>query len=111
MMMMMITLSFDNNKKTTFSGGIDQSEPGFWRIIKSNDGTETIEATHQVLPEYMFFYDTEKTILWKGTLDMKNKKIVNGQVITNKKRFGLFSYEKELAKFEGSLIEPGGISN
>ena len=102
-------ISFENNKKTIFSGGIDQTEPGFWRIIKKEDGTEIIEATHMVLPEYMFFYDTEKTILWKGTLDMKSKRIINGQVITNKKRFGLFSYEKELAKFEGNLIEPGGI--
>lgn len=38
---------------------------------------------------------------------MKSKRIVNGQVITNKKRFGLFSYEKELAKFEARIIEPG----
>ena len=100
-------LSFNNNKQTTFSGGIDQYEPGFWRTSKREDGTEIVEATHNVLPEYMFFFDTEKSILWKGTLDMKSKRIVNGQVITNKKRFGLFPYEQELAKFEGTLIEPG----
>ena len=38
---------------------------------------------------------------------MKSKRIINGQVTTNKKRFGLFAYEQELAKFEANLIEPG----
>jgi hypothetical protein len=37
----------------SYSGGIDQSEPGFWRVTESESGTVTVEATHQVLPEYM----------------------------------------------------------
>lgn len=40
---------------------------------------------------------------------MESKRIINGLVTTNSKRFGLFSYEKILANFEANLIEPGGI--
>ena len=46
-------LSFTSGNQCSYSGGIDQSEPGFWRVTESESGTVTVEATHQVLPEYM----------------------------------------------------------
>lgn len=46
-------ISFDKGNQCSYSGGIDQSEPGFYRIVSTEDGREIIEATHQVLPEYM----------------------------------------------------------
>lgn len=38
---------------------------------------------------------------------MTNKKIVEGEVTTNKKRFGLFPYVETLATFEAELLAPG----
>ena len=38
---------------------------------------------------------------------MASKKIVDGEVITNKKRFGLFPYTETLATFEAELLIPG----
>lgn len=38
---------------------------------------------------------------------MNSKKIVDGEVITNKKRFGLFPYTETLATFEAELLIPG----
>ena len=46
-------LSFDEGYQCSYSGGIDQSEPGFWRVLTSESGVSTLESTHQVLPEYM----------------------------------------------------------
>lgn len=61
-----------------------------------------------VLPEYMLFFDLwEPSILWRGRLDTTNSKIVDGEVITNKKRFGLFPYTETLATFEAELLAPG----
>ena len=56
----------------------------------------------------MLFFDLwEPSILWRGRLDMTTKKIVDGEVITNKKRFGLFPYTETLATFEAELLLPG----
>jgi hypothetical protein len=61
-----------------------------------------------VLPEYMLFFDLwEPSILWRGRLDVANNKIVEGEVTTNKKRFGLFPYTETLATFEAELLAPG----
>lgn len=38
---------------------------------------------------------------------MASDKIVDGEVITNKKRFGLFPYTETLATFEAQLLMPG----
>ena len=96
------------NNEAIFSRGIESSAPGFWRVVKLQDGKENVEVTHPVLPEYMYFFDLwEKTLLWRGELDMKNERIVNGQVIANKKRFGLFPYTETVATFEAELLAPG----
>lgn len=56
----------------------------------------------------MLFFDLwEPSILWRGRLDMACNKIVDGEVITNKKRFGLFPYTETLATFEADLLMPG----
>jgi hypothetical protein len=56
----------------------------------------------------MLFFDLwEPSILWRGRLDVENSKIVDGEVITNKKRFGLFPYTETLATFEAELLIPG----
>ena len=95
------------NNEAIFSRGIESSAPGFWRVT-NQDGKEVVEVTHPVLPEYMYFFDLwEKTLLWRGQLDMKNERIVNGQVIANKRRFGLFPYTETLATFEAELLAPG----
>ena len=95
------------NSEAIFSRGIESSAPGFWRVVKQ-DGKENVEVTHPVLPEYMYFFDLwEKNLLWRGELDMNNARIVNGQVLANKKRFGLFPYTETVATFEADLLEPG----
>ena len=56
----------------------------------------------------MLFFDLwEPSILWRGRLDAASEKIVEGEVITNKKRFGLFPYTETLATFEADLLAPG----
>jgi hypothetical protein len=45
----------------------------------------------------MLFFDLwEASILWRGKLDPFNNKITDGEVITNKKRFGIFPYTEVL---------------
>jgi hypothetical protein len=56
----------------------------------------------------MLFFDLwEPTILWRGRLDVASSRIVEGEVTTNKKRFGLFPYTETLATFEAELLAPG----
>jgi hypothetical protein len=56
-----------------------------------------IHTSLSVLPEYMLFFDLwEASILWRGKLDPFNNKITDGEVITNKKRFGIFPYTEVL---------------
>ena len=56
----------------------------------------------------MLFFDIwEKNILWRGQLSSDGSRIVNGEVITNKKKFGLFPYTEILATFEADLLTPG----
>ena len=46
----------------------------------------------------MFFFDLdEPTLLWRGIIDKTNKKIIDGVVIANKKRFGIFPYTLTLS--------------
>lgn len=101
-------MEFKDKFQVTYSRGVESSEPGFWRVVKYEDGREQIEATQPVLPEWMFFFDIwESSILWRADLDYENGKLKNGVVITNKKRFGVFSYQEELATFEGEIYMPG----
>lgn len=101
-------MEFKDNFKVGYSRGVESSESGFWRVVKYEDGREQIEATQPVLPEWMFFFDIwESSILWRADLDYENGKLTNGAVITNKKRFGIFNYQEELATFEGELYMPG----
>ena len=56
----------------------------------------------------MLFFDLwEPTLIWRGKLDIANNKVVDGEVITNKKRFGLFPYTETLATFTAELLVPG----
>lgn len=56
----------------------------------------------------MLFFDLwEPSLLWRGRLDIANNKVVEGEVTTNKKRFGLFPYTETLATFEAELLAPG----
>jgi hypothetical protein len=101
-------MEFKDNFKVIYSRGVESSNPGFWRVIKFEDGREQIEATCPVLPEWMYFFDIwEGSVLWRGELDYENGRVVNGQVLTNKKKFGLFPYQETLATFEGELYTPG----
>ena len=101
-------MEFRDKFKVLYSRGVESSEPGFWRVVKYEDGREQIEATQPVLPEWMFFFDIwESSVLWRADLDYENGKLTNGKVLTNKKRFGLFGYQEELATFEGILFLPG----
>lgn len=101
-------LSLQDKFKVKYGGGISSHAPGFWRCVAYDDGREVVECTHPISPEYMLFFDIwEPSILWRGTIDMKNKKIFDGEVITNKKKFGIFPYTETLATFKGDIIPPG----
>jgi hypothetical protein len=102
-------IEFEDNFKAVWSRGIEthRKEPGFWRVIRFEDGREQLEITCPVLPEWMYFFDIwEASILWRGDLDPQNGLVKNGQVITNKKRFGIFAYQETLATFEGKVYFP-----
>lgn len=88
-----------------FSGGLDTPKPGFWRALKLENGKEAIEATQPVFPEYMFYFDLwEPNLVWKGTLDLVNMKVTDGEVVANKKRWGLFPYQDSIATFKGDIL-------
>ena len=98
--------SLERDYKVKFKG-VSSATPGFWRVIKYDDGREALECNHPLLPEYLYFFDIwEPSILWRGELDMNNMKIVSGEVTTNKKRFGLFSYTETLATFTADIYPP-----
>ena len=102
-------IEFEDNFEAVWSCGIEthRKEPGFWRVIRFEDGREQLEITCPVLPEWMYFFDIwEASILWRGDLDPQNGLVKNGQVITNKKRFGIFAYQETLATFEGKVYFP-----
>jgi len=78
-------MELEDGFKVKFSQGIESIEPGFWRVVKYEDGRECIEATQPVTPEYMFFFDIwEPSILWRGELDFDTMRVVKGEVVTNK---------------------------
>ena len=92
-------IKLNDKSQATFSGGVESLTPGYWRIVDiGNDIDSTIiEITHPVLPEYLLFYDIwEKSILWKGKFNKNTMTIENGEVVTNKKRFGIFPYTDTL---------------
>ena len=101
-------IEFKPNFETDFSRGVSSESPGFWRVIGYNEGKkEMVEAIQNVGAEYMFFFDLdEPTLLWRGTIDNTNKKVVDGVVIANKKRFGIFPYTETMAEFTADLLEP-----
>lgn len=93
--------------KSKFTRGLSARELGYWRTIKMTDGGDLFETTHPILPEMMYFFDIlETNILWRGKLDMVNMKIYDGEVITNKKRLGIFPYTEILATFTGKIYNP-----
>jgi len=95
--------------KADFAKGITANGLGFWRIVGYDDGRVVLEATQPILAEYMYFYDIwEKNIYWRGTVDMKTMRILDGTVFTNKKHLGIIPYTETLATFEADLIAPGG---
>jgi hypothetical protein len=94
--------------KVEYSRGLTSYEPGFWRVVKYEDGREQVEATHPLSPEYMFMFDLQdKQLLWRGDLDIKTKRITNGVVIANKKRFGIVPYTETVATWNADVLEPG----
>mmetsp|Transcript_8986 Transcript_8986/g.8875 ORF Transcript_8986/g.8875 Transcript_8986/m.8875 type:complete len:282 (+) Transcript_8986:100-945(+) len=105
---MNFAIELNDKFQAVYSRGLESAYPGFWRVVKYDDGRETVEVTQPVLPEYMLFFDLwEASILWRGKLDPVNNRITDGEVITNKKRFGLFPYTETLATFEADLLMPG----
>ena len=104
---MNFAIELNKNFKAVYSRGIEAREPGFWRCVKYNDGKETLEVTHPLLPDYLYFFDIwEANILWRGELNMEMMRVENGEVITNKKRLGLFPYTDVLATFTADLLGP-----
>lgn len=90
-----------------YSRGVSADSPGFWRVVKYDDGREQVEATHPLVPEYMFFFDIEETqILWRGDIDMNTRRVTNGVCVTNKKRFGIFPYSETIATWEADVLLP-----
>eukprot|EP01041_Mallomonas_annulata_P007270 gene7270-14819_t len=99
-------LELKAKSQVEYSRGITASAPGNWRVVKV-EGKDVFEATHPVQPEHMFFFDIwEPTILWRGTVDMQAMKIINGEVITNKRRFGIIPYTETLATFTANILRP-----
>ena len=92
-------IKLNDKSQATFSGGVESLTPGYWRIVDVGNDSTIIEITHPVLPEYLLFYDIwEKSILWKGKFNKNTMTIENGEVVTNKKRFGIFPYTDTLGK-------------
>jgi hypothetical protein len=92
----------------TFGRGIETNEPGLWRVIKYNDGKETVECVQPVLAEYMYLFDLwEPNVLWRGTLDMQANRVVDGEVIANKKRFGVIPYTEIISTWTADIYAPG----
>jgi len=90
-----------------FGRGIESNAPGFWRTIKYESGETFLEATHIVLPEYLLFFDIwDPKLLWRGRVDLNTNKIVDGEVLTNKKRLGIFPYKETIAVFSGDIYPP-----
>lgn len=91
-----------------FSRGMSAHTPGFWRVVRYDDGRECVECTHPVPPEYMYFFDLDETsILWRGELDAATGRVTKGECLTNKKRFGVLPYSVTLATWEAELLAPG----
>jgi len=104
---MNFAIELKENFKAVYSRGLESREPGFWRVVRYDDGKETVEITQPLLPEYLYFFDIwEASILWRGELNMATGRVENGEVITNKKRFGLFPYTEVLATFSADLMGP-----
>lgn len=100
-------ITLGERSSATFSGGIQSLKPGFWRSIKDG-GNDVIEITMPIFPEYMLFFDIwEPAILWRCNVDLSSKSVRDGEVITNKKRFGIIPYTETLATFAGDLLFPG----
>jgi len=105
---MEFSMELQSKFKVLYGRGVTAYEPGFWRVVKYEDGKESVEATHPVPPEYMFFFELEeKNILWRGDLDMERRRVENGQCITNKKRFGFIPYQETVATWTADVLLPG----
>ena len=91
-----------------FGRGVTANSPGYWRVLRYDDGREEVECTHPVPAEYMFFFDLEdKTLLWRGDLDMEKGCVTNGVAIANKKRFGVVPYTETVATWTAEVFLPG----
>jgi len=101
-------IALEDKFAADFSVGITADSPGYWRIVGYDDGRDTLEITHPIPPEYMYFFDlTDKQLLWRGRIDMQRMRVVDGEVLTNKKRFIFFPYTEVVGTFEASLLPPG----
>jgi hypothetical protein len=100
-------ISFEKGFSSVFSRGLQAREPGLWRVVNSDDGKVIIEITQPLLPDYLYFFNIwESSILWRGELDIATNSVNNGKVVTNKKRFGLFTYQDILATWSAVLLVP-----
>lgn len=106
---MTFAMELQPNNKVLYTSGITALDLGFWRTFKipSDNNKFVFEATHPVLPEYAYFFElSENTILWRGEYDVQSNKVLNGEVLTNKKRLGLFPYTETLATFSADVYGP-----
>jgi hypothetical protein len=104
---MTCTMEFKSNNEVKYGGGIESLKPGQWRVIRYNDGRQEVEATLPLLPEHMYLLDLwDSSLLLRGELDMFNMRVSNGEMVTNKKRFGLIPYKETVGTFEADLFSP-----
>lgn len=104
---MTCTMEFLPNNEVKYGGGIESLKPGQWRVIRYSDGRQEVEATLPLLPEHMYLLDLwDPSLLLRGELDMFNMRVSNGEMVTNKKRFGLIPYKETVGTFEADLFSP-----
>lgn len=72
--------------------------------MTKQDSADAIECTWPLLPEYLFFFDIwEDTILWRGKIDLDKKRVTDGEIVTNKRRFGIIPYVEVLGTFTADV--------
>jgi hypothetical protein len=107
---MTFAMEFQENNKVKFCKGLTGADLGFWRVLKTDDGSDNliVEATHPLKLEHMFFMNVNANqLLWRGVYDKAAGKVINGEVTANMKRFFLFPYTKSCATFTADVYLPG----
>ena len=98
-------IELKENFEALYSLGISSESPGIWRVVVYDNGVQILEVTHPVSVEYMLLFDiSDPILLWKGRIE--GRTIVDGEIITNKKKFGIFPYKEILGSFNATLLAP-----